>query len=255
MSNVVSIIPKKFQFEGAQLDVVTKDGNVWVSVRRVCEALGIAFQPQHAKLPTREWATITNIVTVAEDGKTRELFCISVDSLPMWLATIETNKVAEHVRPKLVAFQRQCADALRRHFMGCGPGSELMDRMLRFHAAKSRRNFWSEEIVGSLCKTYGIQRKAQELPAPLLGVIGWIYRVVLRPEVYAEMKARNPRRPDREMHYEWWTDELKGMLDDDINVIRALSNTSAGKEDFKRRMLAHYRREPYQLKLGIDEAA
>lgn len=133
------------------------------------------------------------------------------------------------------------------------PGAQLMARMLRFQAAKSSRKLWQEEIVASLCQTYGITRTAKGLPAPLMGVIGWIYRVVLTPEVYAEMKERNPRGADRDLHYEWWTDELRGLLDDDVNVIRALSSTSSGKEDFKRRMLAHYRREPLQL--GISGAA
>ena len=133
------------------------------------------------------------------------------------------------------------------------PGAQLMARMLRFQAAKSSRKLWQEEIVASLCQTYGITRTAKGLPAPLMGVIGWIYRVVLTPEVYAEMKARNPRGADRDLHYEWWTDELRGLLDDDVNVIRALSSTSSGKADFKRRLLAHYRREPLQL--GISGAA
>lgn len=130
------------------------------------------------------------------------------------------------------------------------PGYQLFARMLRFQAAKSRRKFWSEEIVTSLCTTYKIQRRAQELPAPLLGVIGWIYRTVLTPQVYAEMKARNPRGSERDLHYEWWTDELRGLLDDDVNVIRALSNTSASAEDFKAKMMAHYKRALLQLPLG-----
>lgn len=135
------------------------------------------------------------------------------------------------------------------------PEYRLLARMLRFQAAKTRRCFWSDEIVSSLCTTYKIQRKAQELPAPLLGVIGWIYRTVLSPKVYAEMKARNPRGSDRDLHYEWWTDELRGLLDDDVNVIRALSNTSASADDFKAKMLAHYRRALLQLPLGACSAA
>lgn len=139
------------------------------------------------------------------------------------------------------------------------PGAQLMARMLRFQAAKSSRKLWGELIVASLCRTYGITRpilpgqtEPRGVPAPLLGVIGWIYRVVLTPEVYAEMKARNPRGSKRDLHYTWWTDELRGLLDDDVNVIRALSSTSSGPADFKRRMLAHYRREPLQL--GISGA-
>jgi hypothetical protein len=140
-----------------------------------------------------------------------------------------------------------------RAFNPSAPGAQLMARMLRFQAAKSSRHLWREEIIASLCQTYGITRTTKGVPAPLLGVIGWIYRIVLTPDAYAELKSRNPGGPDRDLHHQWWTDELRGLIDDDINVIRALSSTSAGKSDFKRRMLAHYRREPLQL--GIGEAA
>jgi hypothetical protein len=36
----------------------------------------------------------------------------------MWLATIDTGRVAEHVRPLLVAYQKEAAQVLRDHFFG-----------------------------------------------------------------------------------------------------------------------------------------
>jgi hypothetical protein len=43
---------------------------------------------------------------------------LHLDSFPMWLATIESSRVAEHVRPKLVKYQKECARVLRDHFFG-----------------------------------------------------------------------------------------------------------------------------------------
>jgi len=91
-------------FCGSTLDAVNVDGTVWVSVRRACESLGLAMASQHEKLKTAPWATIRLIVTVAEDGKARELFCVDLDSLPMWLATIDASRVSDEARPKLVRF-------------------------------------------------------------------------------------------------------------------------------------------------------
>ena len=62
-------------------------------VKRVGEALGVTEQGQGVKLKGKPWATTTMIVAVAEDGKSRETFCLSLDSLPMWLATIEPARV------------------------------------------------------------------------------------------------------------------------------------------------------------------
>lgn len=46
------------------------------------------------------------------------MFAIHLDSLPMWLATIEASRVAEHVRSKLITYQKECARVLRDHFFG-----------------------------------------------------------------------------------------------------------------------------------------
>jgi hypothetical protein len=94
------------------------DGRVFVSVRRVCEALGLAVQAQLTKLHACSWATITMIVTVADDGKSREQAFIDLDGLPMWLATINPSKVDEALRPKLASYQREAAQVLRAHFCG-----------------------------------------------------------------------------------------------------------------------------------------
>jgi len=113
MSNI-----EKYDFHGDQLSLLRKDADGFVVVRSVCDALGIAAAPQRAKLATKAWAICTMIVSVADDGKSREQLCIHVDSLAMWLANIEPSKVAEHVRAKLLRYQLECARVLRDHFIG-----------------------------------------------------------------------------------------------------------------------------------------
>src|SRR5690242_12662515 len=44
----------------------------------------------------------------------------------MWAATIDASRVAEHVRPKLVAYQDRCADALDAMF-GTGRHAPSVD--------------------------------------------------------------------------------------------------------------------------------
>jgi transcriptional regulator with XRE-family HTH domain len=58
------------------------------------------------------------LTQLPSDGQAREVFCISQDCLPMWLATIYASKVKPAVRPLLVAFQKECAQVLRDHFLG-----------------------------------------------------------------------------------------------------------------------------------------
>ena len=107
-------------FHGGTIEATQDERGVWISVRRVCDSIDLAFSPQLSKLKNKPWATMTMIVTVAEDGKNRETQCIHVDSLPMWLATIDAARVSEAARPMLTAYQTEAARVLRDHFLG-GP--------------------------------------------------------------------------------------------------------------------------------------
>ena len=89
-----------------------KAGNGWVVVRRVCEVLGIASNNQVVKLKKAPWAVGTDIISTGPDGKEYEHFCLSVDSTPMWLATIQTSRVNPKVKAKLIQFQKLAAKAL-----------------------------------------------------------------------------------------------------------------------------------------------
>lgn len=104
------------------------DGEGYAALRRMCEALGLQPHGQAEKLRGAAWATTQMICAVAQDGKTRELFCLHVKSVPMWLATIDANRVSEAARPTLEVFQRQAADALYR--WATGTGSETPEQKL-----------------------------------------------------------------------------------------------------------------------------
>ena len=107
-----------YNFHGDDLDVVERDGSVYVATRSVCSALKINDATQRRKLKGKAWATEVMMTSVGADGKSREMHCLHIDSLPMWLATIEPSKVSESVRGKLVRYQLECARVLREHFVG-----------------------------------------------------------------------------------------------------------------------------------------
>lgn len=92
------------------------DGQPMVSLRHACDALGIAFDSQRVKLQGKSWATVTMSMTVAEDGKSRDMVMIDRRTMTMWLATIDENRVAASARPAVVAFQAEAADALDAYF-------------------------------------------------------------------------------------------------------------------------------------------
>lgn len=108
----------RFNFHGDPLDVIRDGDMLWVSVRRVCEGLGIQPHGQAERLKGKPWAVTHLVCATGPDGKNYENFCISHRSLPMWLATIEVSRVKPAARKKLAFYQKECAEVLARMFFG-----------------------------------------------------------------------------------------------------------------------------------------
>jgi hypothetical protein len=98
------------------LMALQSDGNQWAALKPMCDSLGIDTWAQQRRLNGRSWATTAVMAVVAADGKAREMVMIDRASIPMWLATIDERRVSEAARPKLIALQREAADALDAYF-------------------------------------------------------------------------------------------------------------------------------------------
>lgn len=81
------------------LAAVTEDGKAYFSPRHVCDALGIAWTSQRVKIMADEVlkSTVTEIITVAADGKKRVQTMLPIEYANGWLFTIKK------VRPELQA--------------------------------------------------------------------------------------------------------------------------------------------------------
>lgn len=156
---------------GTELEAGMVDGIVHVGIRRLCDALEIDHSSQLAKLREMPAATVVIIPMVAADGKTREIACIDLRSVPIWLASINPGKVGDHVREKLIRFQREAADVLADHFLGPRGGTprvnarellgtELLDAMKRNDAAEASK------LHAALGMLIGSPPKPLPRPAP-----------------------------------------------------------------------------------------
>ncbi|MFA5186313.1 MAG: phage antirepressor N-terminal domain-containing protein [Patescibacteria group bacterium] len=109
----------KFEFHGDELWATWRNGILWIPVKRVCECLGIDESSQRQRLLRSKWAVTAMVTVTGLDGKSYSMFCIHIDSLPMWLTTIQASLVkGKRVREKLELYQCQAAKALRDHFIG-----------------------------------------------------------------------------------------------------------------------------------------
>lgn len=109
----------KVPFHGDVIEAVkTEGGKIMVSLKRVCESLGVDVEGQRKKLAGCPWATTVMISAVADDGKRRQLAMIDHETLPMWLTTIHPSKVKASIREKLVQYQCEAKAVLAAWFLG-----------------------------------------------------------------------------------------------------------------------------------------
>ncbi len=128
-------------FYGSKL-YVTRDSNGvgWVAIKPICEAIGISFGSQRAKLVSDPELNCVDIDTVAEDGKRRSMVCLPISQLNGWLYTINPNKVRSNIKVKLVRYQQECRDVLFQHFMpNGGTNEEIMGALDRLESRMETR--------------------------------------------------------------------------------------------------------------------
>jgi hypothetical protein len=112
MSDLVPVpVPGADDLMAAQFD-----GREWAALKPMCDTLGIDHATQLRKLQRRSWAVVGQKPMTAADGKTYQTTVVDSETIPMWLATIDENRVAEDARPKLIAYQREARAALHSYF-------------------------------------------------------------------------------------------------------------------------------------------
>lgn len=98
--------------------VATNNAEKLVPIKPLCEALGIAWEPQRKKIQEHYLlsSTATLSMVVAADGKEREMFCLPIGYIFGWLLTINPANVAEENRDNLASYQAECYRALYEYF-------------------------------------------------------------------------------------------------------------------------------------------
>lgn len=114
----------KLDLSAGSIHTVMLNGKPGVILKPAVDELGLDFRTQLRKLKTRSWATVGALPTVAEDGKTREMAAVPVRTFLMLLASINEHRVREELRPILIAFQNETADAIEAYWTKGGAINE-----------------------------------------------------------------------------------------------------------------------------------
>lgn len=111
-SNPVNL--QSVDFNGDNLVTFQVDGVPHAAMRPIVENLGLSWSTQQNKLKDQSAKfNCVHMNTVGADGKNREMLSMPVQRLPLWLASINANKIKDDAkRHKIELYQAKCAEAL-----------------------------------------------------------------------------------------------------------------------------------------------
>lgn len=153
------------RINGVEIVAVEKDGTIYVPIKPICEALGVAFRAQYEKIQQDEFlrSTVMLSIIVAADSKDREMVCLPLRYVYGWLFTINPKNVAPEAKEAVATYRIECYNALYDHFeRQTKRQKEWVDREKEVLAAKAAA---LEEISGlkkTISEKQGIVRKADE---------------------------------------------------------------------------------------------
>lgn len=102
------------------------DGNIWVGVRWVCDALDMTEGQMKRQIKNIKKDMVfekegSNQIPLPTDGGIKEVFCIRHDFVPLWLAKIQITEKTREERPdfarKLMQYQLKAKDILADAFL------------------------------------------------------------------------------------------------------------------------------------------
>jgi len=98
--------------------IMATEGEKMIPIKPICEALGIAYEPQFTKLKEHDFlsSTVTLSVMVGADGKDREMVCLPYEFIFGWLFTINPKNVKPEAQEAVEKYQIECYKVLFAHF-------------------------------------------------------------------------------------------------------------------------------------------
>lgn len=224
----------KLNFQGDDVLLVDVDGKPYVVLKPALEGIGLDAKSQMDKLKKRSWARTGAAPVRDSAGRMQPTTVCDVRTFLMLLATIDENLVSDKVRPKLIAYQDEVADAIEAYWTGT---YNLQKNYIRNSPAKWEKMFdnWLKVESTRLGIPYAtlIRKYAYErfLPA---GVIQEIDKK--NPIVYFYPNGRRYRQHQ-------FLSEIKGRpeLRERLNAFQAIAQTCTSKAELDRFMATYDR--------------
>jgi hypothetical protein len=160
----------KLDLTAGSIHTVLVDGQPHIVLKPAVEDLGLAYSPQLRKLKTRSWGVVTETVTTGADGKSYVMTVTTVRSFLMLLANVNENRVAEELRPTLVAFQNETADAIEAYWtQGGAINPRATEDQLDSLIARAKQQAEVLSILAPIVSPEWLETKGRLVAARALG--------------------------------------------------------------------------------------
>ena len=119
------------KINGIDIVAVEKDGEIYLPVTPICNAIGIDAKAQRDKIQNDDFLCSTGVIitSVGADEKEREMFCLPLKFSYGWLATINPGKVSPNARESVTKYRLECYEVLYNHFVGAAKKAAEQSRL------------------------------------------------------------------------------------------------------------------------------
>lgn len=102
-------------FESAVLAIRDAEGRIFLSLRDLCTVLGLVLSGQRRRIRTNPRLSLMPFRVIIQ-GQLRDADFLLLDDVPLWLLTIQTNRVNEDVRVRVDYIQSYLVISVQRAF-------------------------------------------------------------------------------------------------------------------------------------------
>src|SRR5688500_8373202 len=102
-------------FDGAVLAVRGTDGRIFLSLRDLCIVLGLVLSGQRRRIRSNPRLTLLPFRVIIQ-GQLRNADFLLLDDVPLWLLTVQLNRVSAEVRVRFDYIQTYLVASVQRAF-------------------------------------------------------------------------------------------------------------------------------------------
>lgn len=105
---------KTLKFGEKSIFFLAKDGQYWIAIKPICEALGVNYERQRKNLKEDELLNQlpSQQTVVAADGKIRRMICLPEKYIYGWIFSLQSTS------EELKRYKQECYEVLYNHFHG-----------------------------------------------------------------------------------------------------------------------------------------